>query len=67
MALILGDESIPNPSSGSVYKPKSKFSQKLEEKKEEKLFSAPVSTTKKPEKPSVSALIFLGNLGLHVE
>ena len=47
--LIPGDEAIPNPSGGSVYKPKSKLLQKLEHKKpEEKLFSPPVSATKKP-------------------
>ena len=41
---LVGDEAIPNPGGGSLYRPKSKLMQKMEDKSkktEEKLFSAP--------------------------
>ena len=47
---FLGDEAIPNPSGGSMYKPRSRLMQKVEDKhkkSEESLFSAPTLPTKK--------------------
>ncbi len=51
--ILLGDEAIPNPKSGLVYKPKSKIIQKLEEKSRkeknvERVFLAPIPASTKP-------------------